>query len=201
MYFYHKLVREQLVFIILVLKADTAVRCEKGALDPSPYAIRGTLPYVPFLYPHATPWFTKLKNHSFLAQHPPDIKPAITFLTRFLSLLSSQSSLSAKIFISTLPSQTSFSTPEIHLTTSSTLNFLQLALITVQRAPAVGVSDVQARGMDGGVGKEWEGLVGRYRRVCGGKGSLGNKEVQEVGFLYCSRLLSKTEKIQVERDA
>ncbi len=34
--------------------------------------------------------------------------------------------------------------------------------------------------MDGGIGREWESLVGRYRRMSGAKGVLGDKEVQEV---------------------
>ncbi|CAD6564980.1 MAG: hypothetical protein TREMPRED_000535 [Tremellales sp. Tagirdzhanova-0007] len=117
---------------------------------------------------------------SFLSQYPPNILPATAFLTRFLSLLSSPASSCKSIFLSTLPSQTSFSPPDIHLTSSPTLNFLQLALITVQRAPAVGTSGVQARGMDGGIGREWESLVGRYRRMCGAKSFLGDKEVEEI---------------------
>ncbi|EIW69932.1 hypothetical protein TREMEDRAFT_38601 [Tremella mesenterica DSM 1558] len=132
--------------------------CEKGVLDPSPYALRGTLP--------------------FLTHRPPSILPALTFLTTFLNLLST-SSTSSKIFITNLPSHT-LSTPEIHLTTSPTLNFLQLALLTVQRAPAPGVSPVQARGMTGGVGREWESLVGRYRRISGLDGVLNHPEAVEV---------------------
>lgn len=154
------------------------IRCERGQLDPGPYAIRGTLPYDVSILT----WSLVLNPYSFLSQHPPNIQPATTFLTHFLSLLSSPSSSSKSIFLSTLPSQTSFSPPDIHLTTSPTLNFLQLALITVQRAPAVGTSGVQARGMDGGIGREWESLVGRYRRMSGAKGLLGDKEVQEVSW-------------------
>ncbi|WWC92275.1 uncharacterized protein L201_007229 [Kwoniella dendrophila CBS 6074] len=131
---------------------------EKGQLDPGPYAVRGTLP--------------------FLAQSPPSILPALTFLTQFLSLLSSSSYQSN--FNTTLPSQTSYSLNEIHLTSSPTLNFLQLALITVQRAPAPGVSGITARGMDGGISKEWEGLCRRYSRNSGTNGVLAQKEVQEV---------------------
>lgn len=137
--------------------------CEKGSLDPGPYAVRGVLPH--------------------LSHRPPDILPATTFLTRFLSLLASPQSACSKIFISTVPSQTSFSPADIQLTSSPTLNFLQLALITVQRAPAPGVTGVQARGMDGGVGKEWEALCGRYTRLSGSKGVIGNKEVQEVSSM------------------
>ncbi|WVF68066.1 hypothetical protein IAT40_002829 [Kwoniella sp. CBS 6097] len=133
---------------------------EKGKLDPGPYAVRGTLP--------------------FLAQSPPSIQPALTFLSTFLSKLSSPSSPSHKIFITAFPSQTSFSLSEIHLTTSPTLNFLQLALITVQRAPAPGVSGVVARGMDGGIAREWDALVRRYSRASGAGGVLGQGEVQEV---------------------
>ena len=122
----------------------------------------------------------ELIRTSFLSQYPPNILPATAFLNRFLSLLSSPASSCQSIFLSTLPSQTSFAPPEIHLTSSPTLNFLQLALITVQRAPAVGTSNVQARGMDGGIGREWESLVGRYRRMSGATSFLGDKEVQEV---------------------
>jgi hypothetical protein len=119
------------------------------------------------------------EDHRFLSYRPPNILPALTFLTNFLSLLSS--SPSAKhLFTTTLPSQTSYSIADIQLTTSPTLNFLQLALITIQRAPGEGVSGVAARGLDGGVAKEWEALVGRYRRISGVNGVLGQKEVQEV---------------------
>lgn len=135
-------------------------RSGKGIEDPAPYAVRGTLPY--------------------LNQSPPNILPALTFLTRFLSLLSSSTSAAKDIFVSTIPSQTSWSLTEIHLTTSPTLNFLQLALITIQRAPAPGVSAVQARGTDGGVARDWEGLVNRYTRSSGSTGIIGQKEVQEV---------------------
>lgn len=115
----------------------------------------------------------------FLSFRPPNILPALTFLTNFLSLLSS--SPSAKhLFTTTLPSQTSYSIADIQLTTCPTLNFLQLALITIQRAPGEGVSGVAARGLDGGVAKEWEALVGRYRRISWVNGVLGQKEVQEV---------------------
>ena len=138
-------------------------RSGNGREDPAPYAIRGTLP--------------------FLAQHPPNILPALTFLTRFLSLLKGSNSNSKQIFESSIPSQTSFSISEIELTSSPTLNFLQLALITVQRAPAVGMSGVQARGMDGGVAREWQNLVGRYTRLSGSGGLLGSREVQEVSLL------------------
>ena len=44
----------------------------------------------------------------------------------------------------------------------------------------MGISGIQARGTDGGIGREWESLVGRYRRMTGSKGALGDKEVQEV---------------------
>lgn len=79
-----------------------------------------------------------------------------------------------------MQSQTSYSLSEIQLTTCPTLNFLQLALITIQRAPAPGVSGVAARGMDGGMGREWEALVSRYRRIGGRDGVLADKEVSEV---------------------
>ena len=104
----------------------------------------------------------------------------MTFLTRFLSLLSSPQSAFHKSFSSTLPSQTSFSLSEIQVTASPTLNFLQLALITIQRAPPKGMSAIQARGTDGGMGKEWEQLVGRYMRTSGASGVIGQPPVQEV---------------------
>ena len=66
------------------------------------------------------------------------------------------------------------------ITSNPTLNFLQMAILTVQRAPAPGVSGVQARGTDGGMGKEWEGLVARYRRVGGSGAVLSQREVAEV---------------------
>jgi hypothetical protein len=104
----------------------------------------------------------------FLAQTPPNILPAQTFLTRFLSLLQPASSI------------LSVEGSDVLITSSPTLNFLQMAILTCQRAPAQGVSGVQARGTDGGVGREWEGLVGRYRRVSGAQGVLAQKEVLEV---------------------
>lgn len=115
---------------------------------------------------------------SFLAQTPPNILPAQTFLTRFLSLLSPSSSI-----LNTCGT-------DIEITASPTLNFLQMAILTVQRAPAQGVSGVQARGADGGVGRDWEGLVGRYRRVSGQEGVLGQKEVQEVSLALPNQGLS-----------
>lgn len=66
------------------------------------------------------------------------------------------------------------------ITASPTLNFLQLAILTVQRAPAVGTSGVQARGTDGGIGREWEGLVSRYRRIAGKEGVVNQGDVMEV---------------------
>lgn len=45
------------------------------------------------------------------------------------------------------------------------INFLHLAIATVQRAPAPGASAVQARGTDGGTARDWQQLVARYRRV------------------------------------
>ena len=138
-------------------------RSGKGSNDPAPYALRGTLP--------------------FLSQSPPNILPALTFLTRFLALLQSPASSCQDIFVSSLPSQTSYSLSEIQVTASPTINFLQLALVTIQRAPAPGVSGVQARGTDGGVGRDWEGLVGRYTRMSGAGGLIGQREVQEVAFL------------------
>ncbi|WVQ85915.1 hypothetical protein IAT38_008083 [Cryptococcus sp. DSM 104549] len=135
--------------------------CNKGALDPGPYALRGTLP--PLL-------------HS-----PPSILPSLTFLTTFLTHLSSpSSSYSSHILPSPIPSQTSFSMSEVVLTTSPALNFCQLAVLTVQRAPAQGVSGVEARGMDGGVGREWKMLCARYSRASGVKGVMGQQEVQEA---------------------
>jgi len=108
-----------------------------------------------------------------------------------MALLQSPASSAQDIFISTLPSQTSFSIDEILITSSPALNFLQLALITIQRAPGPGVSGVQARGTDGGVGRDWEGLVGRYTRMSGSGGLIGQKEVQEVsrGFLGANQVL------------
>ncbi|KLT44838.1 hypothetical protein CC85DRAFT_283138 [Cutaneotrichosporon oleaginosum] len=124
----------------------------KGAEDPGAYAARGVLP--------------------FLAMSPPNILAATSFLQRYLSLLSSPSSPQKDIFILTAQG--------VQLTTSPTLNFLQLAVLTVQRAPAPGASAVQARGMDGGVARDWQQLVGRYRRIAGNDGVLAQKEVLEV---------------------
>lgn len=124
----------------------------KGAEDPDAYAARGVLP--------------------FLATSPPNILAASSFLQRYLSLLSAPSSPQKDTFIG--------SAEGVQLTTSPTLNFLQLAVLTVQRAPAPGTSAVQARGMDGGVARDWQQLVSRYRRMAGNSGVLAQKEVVEV---------------------
>ena len=76
------------------------------------------------------------------------------------------------------------SSPDFQLTNSPTLNFLQLALVTVQRAPALGVSGIQARGTTGGIGREWEALVGRYVKMSGMRGVLGQGEVNEVSRCF-----------------
>lgn len=57
-----------------------------------------------------------------------------------------------------------------------------MAILTIQRAPAIGVSGVQARGTDGGIGREWENLVNRYKRVGGNKGTVAQGEVLEVSL-------------------
>lgn len=119
------------------------------------YAVRGVLPW--------------------LATSPPNVLAASTFLAQLLSLLSSPSSkIGPDFFIS--------SEGGVQLTTSSTVNFLQLAVATVQRAPAPGTSPVQARGTDGGVAKEWQALLHRYRRLAGNQGVLAQKDVHEVGL-------------------
>jgi hypothetical protein len=118
-------------------------------------------------------------DSSFLSQAPPNILAANAFLTRFLALLQTPSAPSASIFIGAAPGPTSTDT-EILLTTDPTLNFLQLAVATVQRAPAPGTSAVQARGTDGGVAREWQQLVARYRRIAGTDGVLASKEVSEA---------------------
>jgi hypothetical protein len=71
--------------------------------------------------------------------------------------------------------------------------------VTVQRAPGEGLSGVAAMGMDGGVGREWEGLVNRYRRVCGADGVLNQKEVQEVSE-SCKFVTARQIKIPDARD-
>ncbi|GMK54600.1 hypothetical protein CspeluHIS016_0111860 [Cutaneotrichosporon spelunceum] len=124
----------------------------KGAEDPGAYAVRGVLP--------------------FLAMSPPNVLAATSFLQRYLSLLAAPSSPQKDCFISTAE--------DVQLTTSITLNFLQLAVLTVQRAPAPGASAVQARGTDGGVARDWQQLVSRYRRVAGSTGVLAQREVVEA---------------------
>ena len=148
-------------------RGDADRRCGKGAQDPGPYAAKGVLPYVH--HPSMSTRYQRLMTR-FLAQTPPNILPAQTFLSRFLSLLSPTSSILS----------VSGSESDIMITPSPTLNFLQMAILTCQRAPAQGVSGVQARGTDGGIGREWEGLVSRYRRVSGQQGVLAQKEILEV---------------------
>lgn len=131
--------------------------CGKGALDPGPFALRGILP--PLL-------------HS-----PPSIVPAFTFLTTFLAHLTSPSSAFHASLASSIPSQTSFSLPEIIVTASQSLNFAQLALVTIQHAPAKGVSGVQARGTDGGIAREWRDLCARYSKA---SPVVAQPEVQEA---------------------
>lgn len=105
--------------------------------------------------------------------------PATSFLTRFLSNLQSSSSAYASSFIGTAQGAAA-GDAEIQLTTSPTINFLQLAIATVERAPAPGASAVQARGTDGGVAREWQQLVARYRRLSGSEGVLAQKEVLDA---------------------
>lgn len=104
---------------------------------------------------------------------------ATAFLSRYLSLLSAPSCPAASIFLGSAPGPTP-TDAQIQLTTSPTLNFLQLAVATVQRAPAPGASAVQARGTDGGVARDWQQLVSRYRRIAGNSGVLAQKDVLEV---------------------
>lgn len=142
-------------------------RCGKGALDPGPFALRGILP--PLL-------------HS-----PPSIVPAFTFLTTFLAHLTSPSSVFHASLASSIPSQTSFSLPEIVVTASQSLNFAQLALVTIQHAPDKGVSGVHAGGTDGGIAREWKALCARYSKT---SPVVAQPEVQEVStvfkYVYCN---------------
>ncbi|KAJ9096483.1 hypothetical protein QFC20_006426 [Naganishia adeliensis] len=134
---------------------------DKGARDPGAFACRVILPY--------------------LSLTPPAILPAKTFMNRYLSLLSAHNP--AFITSNLTAPESSTSTPfEVSLTVSPSLNFLQLAILTVQRAPAEGVSGVQARGTTGGVGKEWESLVRRYK----GMGPLLNDEAVQEALLHIS---------------
>ncbi|KAG7562397.1 hypothetical protein FFLO_02177 [Filobasidium floriforme] len=124
--------------------------CGKGAEDPAPYACRVVIP--------------------FISITPPAILPARTFLSKFITLLSSSDSS----FIATT---LTYGSGELPLTTSSTLNWLQMAVLTVQRAPAEGVSGVQARGTTGGISREWESLVRKYK---GQDKVVGSQAVQEA---------------------
>lgn len=131
------------------------------------YAVRGVLPW--------------------LATSPPNVLAASSFLARFLSHLSSPSSkVGADFVIGDAPGAAA-GEPTVQLTTSSTVNFLQLAIATVQRAPTPGTSPVQARGMDGGVAKDWTSLLHRYRRLAGNQGVLAQKDVHEVSFIQCPK--------------
>lgn len=60
----------------------------------------------------------------------------------------------------------------------------------------MGVSGVQARGTDGGVGREWENLVNRYRRVGGQQGTLAQGEVLEVCLIFLSKEFSHTDVVE-----
>lgn len=126
------------------------------------------------------------RSLSFLAQSPPNVLPASAFLQRFLSLLQSPASAASSIFLGAAPGPTP-TDAYVELTTSPTLNFLQLALATVERAPAPGVSGVQARGTDGGVARDWQQLLARYRRIAGSDGVLANPDVNEVSLPLVSR--------------
>jgi hypothetical protein len=119
-----------------------------------------------------------LEHFRLISISPPAILPARTFLSKFISLLSSTDSG----FISTTLTH---SEGEMPLTTSSTINWLQLAVLTVQRAPAEGVSGVQARGTTGGVAREWESLIRKYK---GQDKIIGSQAVQEV---RCAQSRSK----------
>jgi hypothetical protein len=112
-------------------------------------------------------WFELLR---LISISPPAILPARAFLSKFISLLSSND----PGFVTTTLTH---SGGEMPFTSSSTLNWLQLAILTVQRAPAEGVSGVQARGTTGGVAREWESLIRKYK---GQDKVIGSQAVQEV---------------------
>lgn len=124
---------------------------------------------------------TLTRHHSFLSIVPPAVGPAQAFLSTFITRLASSPHLPD--FVSTtLPAPDSDTDRQIRLTPSPALNFLQLATAAVQRAPKEGTSGVQARGTTGGVGREWDSLVRRYRAA---GGALGEQAVQEVRSPHC----------------
>jgi hypothetical protein len=107
---------------------------------------------------------------SLISLSPPAILPAQTFLSKYITLLASNN---ADFIVDAL----TYSSGELPITTSSTLNWLQLAVLTVQRAPAEGVSGVQARGTSGGIAREWESLLRKYK---GQDKVVGSQAIQEV---------------------
>lgn len=128
------------------------LRSQSGAIDPSPYLLRLTLP--------------------FLLLSPPSIAPARTTLQIFLSLLlaANPSILLQRIpFPASKPGQPD---DEILFTTLPVANWLQLVVRSVQRAGAPGG--------DGGKAA-WTELVGPKYRSWGRPG-LRDEHVREVSL-------------------
>lgn len=89
---------------------------------------------------------------SFISVTPPSILPARVFLSKLISLLSN----SNPTFVGkTMPIPSS--AVELSITSSSTLNWLQMVVLTVQRAPAP-----QAPGGPSTAAKAWESLNKKY---------------------------------------
>lgn len=114
----------------------------------------------------------------WLSVNPPAVLPAQTFLRRFIELVASSDPSFISATVTAPPtSPEAAASSDLCVTASPTINFLQLALVTVQRAPAVGSSGVQARGERGGVPREWEALVRRYK---GSGGAMSSEAMHEV---------------------
>lgn len=102
----------------------------------------------------------------WLSIKPPAILPAREFLNAYIQRISSSD-----------PSFVNTTMDELAITTCTSLNFLQLAVETVQRAPPEGMSAVEARGTTRGIPREWETLVRRYK---GSESVMSSQAMQEA---------------------
>lgn len=134
----------------------------RGELDPSPYLLRVVLP--------------------FFLLSPPSILPARAALSTFLSLAADKD---ASFVQERLPLGDS---DEILFTSLPVVNFLQLAVAAIQRAPA---ADAPAKVGDQALGQGWQEITTKYRAY--GKPWMRDEHVKEVGlgrFVLLARSLS-----------
>ncbi|QRV89871.1 Golgi to ER traffic protein 4 [Ceratobasidium sp. AG-Ba] len=148
------------------LLAQMMFEWSRDGANPGAYAIRGTIPY--------------LLNTSILA--------ARTFLTTFLGLLLA-SPRKDSLINSHFPNPIPLNSPnseqdEIQITTDPTLNFLQLAIQTCQRAGwGTEATTTEEETQNRASRDAWLRLAARYRtRVVGGETT--RDAIESLGSLY-----------------